>query len=162
MTSFGEGTHCKQKRAFVALLRMSEAFAFFPWLILFLSGHCDPRSRQIHQHQKVLPGTSLITPLPHAILPADVILLAGLLQIQAVWFLPVLIGAHRNNGLAPPLSTGYVSTGAEEHPVAVLGGDLVKEQPQGLVALALVTDLIGRAAGAGGYVGRSEPLAGII
>lgn len=30
------------------------------------------------------------------------------------------------------------------------------------MTLPLVTDLIGRAAGAGGYVSRSEPLAGII
>lgn len=44
----------------------------------------------------------------------------------------------------------------------MLWGHLVEEQPQGLVALALVTDLIGRAAGAGGYVSRPEPLAGVI
>lgn len=30
MNSFGEGTHCSQMQAFVILLRMSVAFAFFP------------------------------------------------------------------------------------------------------------------------------------
>lgn len=30
MNSFGEGTHCNQRQAFVTQLRMSEACAFFP------------------------------------------------------------------------------------------------------------------------------------
>jgi len=68
VSSSEEGTHRNQMQAFVILLRMSETFAAFP------GSYCLGE-----QYQKVLSGASLITPLPCAILPADVILLAGFL-----------------------------------------------------------------------------------
>lgn len=108
-----------------------------------------------------LSATSFITQLP-AHLPADVIGLAGLLQAQAVGFLPLLVGAHGHDGLPPPLGAGDVSAGAEEHPIAVLGRDLVEELPEGLVALAPVADVIGHAGGARGDVGRPVLLAGVV
>lgn len=89
--------------------------------------------------------------------PADVVGLAGGLQGETVGLLPVLIGADWYNGLAPALGAGRLIagwTGTEQHPVAVLGWHLVKELPQGLVALALVADLrSGDTAGAGADVG---------
>lgn len=94
--------------------------------------------------------------------PADVVCLAGVLQIQAVGLVSFFIGAHRNDRLSAPLSAGNVPAGAEEHSVAVLGRDLVKELPEGLVALAAVADLIGHAGGARRDVGRPVLLAGII
>lgn len=81
-------------------------------------------------------------------LPADVIRLAGVLQIQAVGLLPLLVGAHRHDGLPSPLGAGDVPAGAEEHPVAMLGRDLVEELPEGLVAFAPVADIVGHAGGA--------------
>jgi hypothetical protein len=95
-------------------------------------------------------------------LPADVIRFAGVLQIQAVGLLPLFIGAHRHNGLSPPLGAGDVPAGTEEHPVAVLGWDLIEELPEGLVALAAVADFVGHAGGAWGDVCRSVLLAGVI
>lgn len=93
---------------------------------------------------------------------ADVIRLAGVLQIQAVGLLPLLVGAHGHNGLPPPLGARDVPAGAEEHPVAVLGRDLVEELPQGLVALAPVANLVGHAGGARGDVGGPVLLAGVV
>lgn len=107
-----------------------------------------------NHHGTLLPATSA--------LPADVIRLAGVLQIQAVGLLPLLVGAHRHNGLPSPLSAGDVSAGAEEHPIAVLGWDLVKELPQGLVALAAVAHLVGHAGGARRDVRRPVLLASVI
>lgn len=95
-------------------------------------------------------------------LPADVICLAGVLQIQTVGLLPLLVGAHGHDGLPPPLGAGDVPAGAEEHPVAVLGRHLVEELPQGLVALAPVADLVGHAGGARGDVGGPVLLAGVV
>ena len=95
-------------------------------------------------------------------LPADVIGLAGVLQVQAVGFLPLLVGAHGHDGLPPPLRAGDVPAGTEEHPIAVLGRDLVEELPEGLVALAPVADVVGHAGGAGGDVGRPVLLAGVV
>lgn len=86
-------------------------------------------------------------------LPADVICLAGVLQIQTVGLLPLLVGAHRYDGLPSPLSAGNVPAGAKQHPVAVFGRDLVEELAQGLVALASVADFVGHAGGTRGDVG---------
>lgn len=44
----------------------------------------------------------------------------------------------------------------------MLGGDLVKELPQGLVALAPVANLVGHAGGARGDVGGPVLLAGVV
>ena len=63
--------------------------------------------------EKVLSATSFITQLP-AHLPADIIGLAGVLQVQAVGFLPLLVGAHGHDGLPPPLGAGDVPAGTEE------------------------------------------------
>lgn len=94
--------------------------------------------------------------------PADVICLAGVLQVQAVGLLPLLVGAHGHDGLPPPLRARDVPAGAEEHPVAVFGRDLVKELSQGLVALASVADFVGHAGGARGDVRRPVLLAGVV
>lgn len=42
-------------------------------------------------------------------LPADVIGLAGVLEIQAVGFLSLLIGTHGHDGLTPALGAGNIS-----------------------------------------------------
>lgn len=94
--------------------------------------------------------------------PADVVRLAGVLQVQAVGLLPLLVGAHRHDGLPPALGAGDIPTGAEEHAIAVLGGNLVEELPEGLVALAAVAHLIGHAGGARRDVGRPVLLARVI
>lgn len=94
--------------------------------------------------------------------PADVICLAGVLQVQAVGLVSFLIGAHGHDSLSPPLSAGDVSAGAEEHSIAVFGRDLVEELPEGLVALAAVADLVGHAGSARGDVRRPVLLAGVI
>lgn len=94
--------------------------------------------------------------------PADVVCLAGVLQIQAVGLVPLFVGAHRDDGLPPPLRAGNVPAGTEEHPVAVLGRDLVEELPEGLVALAAVADFVGHAGGARRDVGRPVLLAGVV
>lgn len=94
--------------------------------------------------------------------PADVVCLAGVLQIQAVGLVPFFVGAHGDDGLSPPLSAGNVPAGTEEHPIAVLGRDLVEELPEGLVALAAVADLVGHAGGTRRDVGRPVLLAGVI
>lgn len=98
--------------------------------------------------------------------PADVVGLAGGLQGETVGLLPVLIGADWYNGLAPALRAGRLIagwTGTEQHPVAVLGRDLVEELPQGLVALTLVANLrSGDAAGAGTDVGRAVLLTRVV
>lgn len=130
-----------------------------------------PRSLPWEQHRKLKLGSwrghqrplcpSVMTQ-PLGLLPTDVIRLAGILQIQAVGLLPLLVGAHGHDGLPPPLCAGDVPAGAEQHSIAVLGGDLVKELPQGLVALAAIADLVGHAGGAGGDVGAPVLLAGII
>lgn len=109
---------------------------------------------------KFLPASSLVTGLP--CLPADVICLARVLQTQAVGLLPLLVGAHGHDGLPPPFGAGDVPAGAEEHPVAVLGRDLVEELPEGLVALAPVADVVGHAGGARGDVRRPVLLAGVV
>lgn len=95
-------------------------------------------------------------------LPADVICLAGVLQIQTVGLLPLLIRAHGHDGLPTPLCAGDVPAGAEQHPVAVFGRDLVEELAQGLVTLASVADFIGHAGGTGGDVRRPILLTGIV
>lgn len=84
------------------------------------------------------------------------------MQIQAVGPLSFFIGAHGDDCLSPPLGAGDVLAGAEEHPVAVLGRNFVKELPEGLVALAAVADLVGHAGGAGGDVGGPVLLAGVV
>lgn len=94
--------------------------------------------------------------------PADIIGLAGVLQTQAVGPLSFFIGAHGDDSLSPPLGAGDVPAGAEEHPVAVLGRNLVEELPEGLVALTAVADLVGHAGGAGGDVGRPVLLTGVV
>lgn len=93
---------------------------------------------------------------------ADVIRLAGVLQVQTVGLLLLLIGAHRHDGLPPPLGAGNVPAGAEEHAVAVLGRNLVEELPEGLVALAPVADVIGHAGGTRGDVRGPVLLAGVV
>lgn len=95
-------------------------------------------------------------------LPADVIGLARVLQIQAVRLLTLFIGAHRHNGLSPPLGAGNIPAGAEEHSIAVLGRNFVEELAESLVALAAVADIIGHAGGTWGDVCRPVLLAGII
>lgn len=52
------------------------------------------------------------------------------------WVSPSPRRSTGHDGLPPPLGAGDVSAGTEEHPIAVLGRDLVKELPEGLVALA--------------------------
>lgn len=59
--------------------------------------------------------------------PADVVGLAGRLQLQTVGLQFLLVGADRHNGLAAALGAGGLvadGAGAEQHSVAVLRWDL--------------------------------------
>lgn len=66
--------------------------------------------------------------------PADVVGLAGGLQLQAAGLQLLLVGADGHDGLAAPLGAGGLvadRAGAEQHPVAVLRGDLRGEGDSG-------------------------------
>lgn len=59
--------------------------------------------------------------------PADVVGLARVLEGETVGSVFILVGADGNDGLSPAFGTGGLVagwTGAEQHPVAVFGGNL--------------------------------------
>lgn len=61
-------------------------------------------------------------------LPADVVGLARVLEGETVGSVFILVGADGNDGLSPAFGTGRLvagRTGAEQHPVAVFGGNLL-------------------------------------
>ena len=63
----------------------------------------------------------------YCFLPADVVGLAGGLQLQAVGFLFLLVRADWDDGLTPALGTRRLIADrarAEQHPVAVFGRNL--------------------------------------
>lgn len=96
-------------------------------------------------------------------LPADVVSPAGIQWRQAVGLVLGLVGAGRDDGLAPALGTGRVLAGAEEQLVGELRGHAVEEPAQGLVALGAAAGVGPRQApDAQGDVLRPQPLAHLI
>lgn len=98
------------------------------------------------------------------ILPAEGVLAADHLQLQAVGFLFIFIRAIRHYCLPPPLCAALGLTGAEEEPVAKFGRHAVQEGPQRFVAALLAARfaLVGVLLDAGGDEGGTLPFAAAV
>lgn len=85
--------------------------------------------------QRAVNRSSRPTTKQHVpILPAEGVLAAERPQLQTVGFVFVVVGAIGHDGLPPPLRAALRLAGAEQKPVAELGGHAIQEGPEGFMA----------------------------